>query len=142
MDSALELITRALAAMLVSVLLLGSGGVLADASSPASAPATLKPQSTQGHPILIDLLREPPPAQFALKCGKGFCDTRRSYCERIKTDVELLPDDYACRPLPQACLATPHPACGCFPAGTKCDFCTANPVGDGVGFNRTCIGGA
>lgn len=131
--------------LLASLLLLASVGALADASAPAAAAVApaLKPQSTQGHPILIDLLKLAPPPAYALKCGSGYCDTRRSYCETVSTDEPHLPNDYACRPLPAACAHASNTAqsCGCFPAHTKCDFCSTSAVGAGVGFYRTCFGG-
>src|SRR4051812_4409005 len=60
-----------------------------------------------------------------LNCGPITCDPRVSYCEIIKTDVPRLPSDYRCKPLPDACRAAGAArTCDCFPAGTRCGFCS------------------
>jgi len=74
-------------------------------------------------------------------CGDLTCDARTSYCETIKTDVVKLPSNYACRPLPSACTAGPTVDCGCFPAHTRGDLCSATAVNGGRRFYRTCVGG-
>jgi len=80
----------------------------------------------------------------SLPCGGLSCDTRSSYCEVIKTDAPALPSDYACRPLPEACRprpGQPQPGCGCFPRGTRCDYCVRLDGAEGHGFRRMCVGG-
>src|SRR5262245_56993019 len=67
----------------------------------------------------------PDPPARTFTCGEATCDARTSYCERRKTDYAPLPDTYACRPLPAACLP-PDPRsadCRCFPNPTRCGFC-------------------
>ena len=83
------------------------------------------------------------PGLRAISCGSGYCDSRRHYCETIKTDVPELPSDHACMPLPKTCRAGKAGAgCGCFPDGTRCDFCQAlEQRGGATGFYRTCVGG-
>jgi len=81
---------------------------------------------------------------WTLPCGALACDGRTSYCEVIKTDAPELPSDYACRPLPEACRARasgPAPTCGCFPEGTRCDYCLRLDGAEGRGFRRMCVGG-
>jgi hypothetical protein len=79
---------------------------------------------------------------YSLRCGSGYCDARTSYCETIKTDVPELPSDYSCKPLPKACAQqAEHKGCGCFPEGTRCDFCGILPAGKIEGYYRTCVGG-
>ena len=82
------------------------------------------------------------PALFS--CGAIMCDARSSYCETINTDVPALPSTYACKPLPSACqppVAEVHDNCGCFPPGTRCQFCTTRAQGTVQAFYRTCVGG-
>jgi hypothetical protein len=85
------------------------------------------------------------PGLNPLPCGNGFCDSRRQYCETIKSDAPEWPSDHACMPLPAACRAVvkaSSASCGCFAAGTRCDFCSAVDVRrSGTGFYRTCVGG-
>jgi hypothetical protein len=74
-------------------------------------------------------------------CGPRFCDARTSYCEIVLSDVLDPPTDYACKPLPPACIPDGGVArsCDCFPAGTRClSFC--GPIeGPGLkGFHLTC----
>jgi hypothetical protein len=82
-------------------------------------------------------------ATFA--CGGVLrCDRATQYCETLKTDTPALPNDYACRPLPAACQASKEPAqqaCGCFPAHTRGDFCSAADSSAGRAFYRTQVGG-
>jgi hypothetical protein len=47
-----------------------------------------------------------------------------------------LPSTFSCEPLPTSCTAATAD-CGCFTAGTKCDYC----VRLAAGFLRTCVGG-
>ncbi len=74
--------------------------------------------------------------------GPRFCDARKSYCEIVLSDVFELPTDYACKPLPAACVPDGDVArpCDCFPKGTRCgSFCGHLPSGGGVeGFHLTC----
>jgi len=80
----------------------------------------------------------------SFKCGAGYCDARTSYCETIKTDVPELPSDYACQPLPKTCKQSKPSEkkdCGCFPEGTRGDFCGTVPAGSMEGFYRTTVGG-
>jgi hypothetical protein len=78
-----------------------------------------------------------------LTCGAFTCDPRASYCEIIKTDVPRLPSDYRCKPLPDACRAAGAArTCDCFPAGTRCGFCSVVETEGGPAFRRTCVGGA
>jgi hypothetical protein len=81
---------------------------------------------------------------YLFRCGGLTCDARNSYCETIKTDVVRLPSNYACRPLPIACTAEPGGQavdCGCFPAHTRGDFCSAPAVNGVRRFYRTTVGG-
>jgi hypothetical protein len=84
-----------------------------------------------------------PDTSFA--CGDALrCDRATQYCETLKTDTPALPSDYACRPLPAACQASEGPAqqaCGCFPAHTRGDFCSAVDSSAGRAFYRTQVGG-
>jgi len=84
-----------------------------------------------------------PDASFA--CGSALrCDRATQYCETLKTDTPALPTDYACRPLPATCQASKEPAqqaCGCFPAHTRGDFCSAVDSSAGRAFYRTQVGG-
>ena len=76
-------------------------------------------------------------------CGETPCDARTSYCEMLKTDYAPLPSTYTCRPLPDACRAAEPQStdCGCFPSGTRCDFCSRLERNGVSYFQRTCIGG-
>jgi len=77
-------------------------------------------------------------------CGSLSCDSQTSYCETINTDVPALPSNYACRPLPAACLPSENGAprdCRCFPAGTRGDYCSAPLSNGNQFFYRTSIGG-
>jgi hypothetical protein len=81
--------------------------------------------------------------QPGFPCGSLVCD-RTSYCETINTDVPALPSNYACRPLPSACLPQASSStldCQCFPPRTRGDFCSAPIVGGSQVFYRTTIGG-
>ena len=75
-------------------------------------------------------------------CGSHFCDTRKSYCEIVLSDVTELPSDYTCKPFPPSCqvVAGAAPDCSCFPAGTRClSFCGPIQTGGGVkGLHLTC----
>jgi len=75
-------------------------------------------------------------------CGAHYCDVRAAYCEIVLSDVPDPPTDYACRPLPPACVAGdgPRPTCDCFPAGTRCrSFCgPMDTHGGPEGFHLTC----
>lgn len=78
-----------------------------------------------------------------LNCGPITCDPRATYCEIIKTDVPRLPSDYNCKPLPEACRAGGAArTCDCFPARTRCGFCSVVDTEAGPAFRRTCVGGA
>jgi hypothetical protein len=82
--------------------------------------------------------------QPGFPCGALICDPRTSYCETINTDVPALPSNFACRPLPSACLPQPSGItrdCQCFPPGTRGDFCSAPTVNRAQVFYRTTIGG-
>ena len=85
-----------------------------------------------------------PKAAARFPCGELQCDPDTSYCETINTDVPELPSNYACRPLPSACLPRADGAprdCQCFPPRTRGNYCSA-PATNGVrGFYRTSIGG-
>jgi hypothetical protein len=78
-----------------------------------------------------------------IACGARYCDARTSYCEIYLSDVPELPTDYACRPLPPACLpsgGSPR-GCECFPRATPClSFCGPMPTGGRQGFHLTCQG--
>src|SRR5215471_3143354 len=81
---------------------------------------------------------------YTFQCGASICDARASYCEMIKTDVPELRSEYACRPLPSACVdAIAHGvlACECFPPDTHCGFCSVLEPGHVRYFQRTCVGG-
>ena len=79
-------------------------------------------------------------APLRFSCGEHSCDAGASYCEMIKTDVAALPSTFTCKPLPAACGGGAA-SCGCFPPGTRCDYC-ARLERDGVWyFQRTCVGG-
>src|SRR5206468_11719197 len=74
-------------------------------------------------------------------CGARFCDARTSYCEIVLSDVFELPTDYACKPLPQACVPDGRVARSCdrFPKGTRCSsFCGDIESGGLTGFHLTC----
>jgi len=75
-------------------------------------------------------------------CGGHFCDTRRSYCEIVLSDVTELPSDYTCKPFPPSCQVGggAAPDCSCFPAGTRClSFCGPIETASGVpGLHLTC----
>ena len=74
-------------------------------------------------------------------CGARYCDARREYCEIVLSDVFELPTDYACRPLPSACMPTGGVAksCDCFPKGTRClSFCGTLESAGVSGFHLTC----
>ncbi|WP_035058429.1 hypothetical protein [Andreprevotia chitinilytica] len=84
------------------------------------------------------------PNEHSVACGDGYCDGRAMYCETIKTDVAAIPSEHMCRPLPNACVQQIQKgvlSCGCFPAGTRCDFCGQRQTGNASGFYRTCVGG-
>jgi hypothetical protein len=91
----------------------------------------------------LDGCASTPDAGFA--CGSTLrCHRATQYCETLKTDTPALPSDYACRPLPAACQAGTAPAqqaCGCFPAHTRGDFCSAVDSAAGRAFYRTQVGG-
>ena len=79
----------------------------------------------------------------AIKCGDKTCDSHKSYCEMIKTDVPTIPNVYACKPLPTSCLANKKgelSPCGCFPPGTRCIFCSTLEQNGTQFLQRTCIG--
>ncbi|WP_156970717.1 hypothetical protein [Andreprevotia chitinilytica] len=123
---------------LVGALILLGAFNLANSAPAASSPAT------GGEPKVAAEKPGKYMDVYSLRCGSGYCDTRTSYCETIKTDVPELPSDYACKPLPKSCLsqsASGVKDCGCFPAKTRCDFCGSAKTGDIAGFYRTCIGG-
>jgi hypothetical protein len=83
------------------------------------------------------------PAGRVFLCGQTTCDAGASYCELLKTDYAPLPDTYTCRPLPETCRAKGPPSadCGCFPRGTRCDFCSKLEQGGVSYLQRTCVGG-
>jgi hypothetical protein len=85
--------------------------------------------------------KAPPPPRF-MRCGAHYCDTQKSYCEIVLSDVFELPTDYTCKPLPTACVPVDGVAreCGCFPKGTRClSYCGHLPSGGGPeGFHLTC----
>jgi hypothetical protein len=88
--------------------------------------------------------RAPQTALRSFTCGSIACDAGSAYCETIKTDVPALPSNYSCRPLPASCRVSsegPAPTCACFPAGTRCDFCSVGDVNGHLVFRRTCVGG-
>jgi hypothetical protein len=81
---------------------------------------------------------------FAFKCGTNLCDAHTSYCEVINTDVPKLPSTYSCKPLPKSCRANatgPALKCGCFPRGTRCDFCDVLETHGVYYLHRMCVGG-
>ncbi len=87
-------------------------------------------------------------ASITVACGTVQCDGRSQYCETIKTDTPALPSDYACKPLPEACLpgsaAAEGPvgkACDCFPPGARGNFCSAIDTQGGRIFHRMTVGG-
>ncbi len=87
-------------------------------------------------------LGDEPARPFA--CGTLTCNARTSYCETINTDVPALPSNFACRPLPAACLPRADGAardCGCFPPHTRGDYCSAPLQGGFQRFYRTSVGG-
>jgi hypothetical protein len=78
-----------------------------------------------------------------ISCGERFCSARTQYCEMVLSDVFELPTDYACKPLPPACVPDAGAArsCDCFPKGTRClDWCGTIVSGEhGLpGFHLTC----
>ena len=76
-----------------------------------------------------------------IACGAQFCDAHTSYCEIVLSDVVDPPTDYACRPLPAACVPVDGIArdCACFPPGTRClSFCGLIQSGGLAGFHLTC----
>jgi hypothetical protein len=83
------------------------------------------------------------PAPLVFACGEEPCDARTSYCETIQTDYAPLPSTYTCKRLPASCTggARKDAGCACFPAGTRCDFCSRLERGGVEYFQRTCIGG-
>lgn len=86
----------------------------------------------------------PPDRTFACGTAQLRCDRATQYCETLKTDAPELPSNFACLPLPTACQApglAAAPACGCFPPGTRGDFCSAVPGPGGRAFYRTQVGG-
>jgi len=87
---------------------------------------------------------ERPAASAGFACGKLLCDSQTTYCETINTDVPALPSNYACRPLPTACLpraGAAAPDCQCFPPRTRGDYCSAAMVDGRRTFYRTTVGG-
>lgn len=131
------LMVRALFAVMLAALVAPPARA-ADAGTPGShsSPGAKAPATSAG--------------PYSLQCGKGYCDARTQYCETIKTDVPELPSDHGCMPLPPACRVTKRKgiaqdkalSCGCFPSGTRCDFCQTIEQGNGLqAFYRTCIGG-
>ena len=85
-----------------------------------------------------------PASSSTFPCGKLSCDSQTTYCETINTDVPELPSNFACRPLPNACLSragTPVPDCQCFPPRTRGDYCSAQTVDGRRTFYRTTVGG-
>jgi hypothetical protein len=79
------------------------------------------------------------PSSALFLCGDKPCDANSSYCEMLKTDNLRLPSTYTCKPLPAACRTATE--CGCFPKGTRCDYCVRLERDGARYFQRTCIGG-
>lgn len=133
MHTAISLWRTRLAVVLAAFALLPAAGRADDVATPGShsSPGSVAPASQAG--------------SHGFKCGDGYCDARRQYCETIKTDAPEWPTDYACMPLPQACGAAAKssaPGCSCFAPGTRCDFCSAvEQRAGGSVFYRTCVGG-
>jgi hypothetical protein len=110
-----------------------------DADTTVSEPALALP-----HKLRTDV-SNPGPNRF--RCGPNTtCDTRTTYCEAVLSDVEELPSDFTCRPLPAACAAQNTSeafGCACLPEGTRCrHFCVVVDTGDTKGLRLTCVGGA
>ena len=128
---------------LVALALTCLSGQACHRSVPAAVPApegahmpSIPASSNRGGNAADDL--------YQFKCGENTCDARTSYCEMIKTDVASIPSTYSCKALPDSCRPDRQnelPACGCFPRGTRCIFCS-KLESDGIyHFQRTCIGG-
>ena len=110
---------------------------------------TRPPDADRAAPAVSGKLRtdvsNPGPNQ--LRCGPDTtCDARIAYCEAVLSDLEELPSDFTCRPLPAVCAArntSDSFSCACLPEGTRCrHFCVVVDTGGAKGLRLTCVGGA
>jgi hypothetical protein len=111
----------------------------ADERRPSASPPPPAATATRHRPLPAS-----PPAAGpdAFSCGPTACDARTHYCELVNTDVQELPSDWACKPLPSTCVPAAHGECGCFPVGTRCArYCRRVDTRGARGFLLTCIGG-
>jgi hypothetical protein len=77
-----------------------------------------------------------PPDPGLFSCGHIFCAKDQQYCERSVSDVASIPDSYACKAYPAACM--PPADCACL-AGEPCGaMCDVLPDGE---LKLTCPGG-
>jgi hypothetical protein len=129
----------------IVVLLLG--GIPSSGCQPHPLDANtdeLAPASAVSSKLQIDVSN---PGPDRLRCGPDkTCDARTTYCEAVLSDVEELPSDFTCRPLPVACAAKNKSeafSCACLPQGTRCrHFCVVVDTGGAKGLRLTCVGGA